>query len=162
MQDEVDALPTKAYVDWKDNLKANVTDVYDKDTMDQLLADKAHVTHTHTTAEVTWLATQLATHTADIAALDTRVDALESDMADVKDDIQTAGGVILDTIRIAGFGISIIMLVAFGIKYMTTMPAERAQMMKQSMVYLLGAVFIFGASFIVGIVVNVVEKATQF
>jgi hypothetical protein len=81
---------------------------------------------------------------------------------DVKNDIQKAGGVILDTIRIAGFGISIIMLVAFGIKYMTTMPAERAQMMKQSMVYLLGAVFIFGASFIVGIVVNVVEKATQF
>ena len=87
LQDEVDLLPTKAYVDWQDNLKANVTDVYDKDTMDQLLADKAHVTHTHTTAEVTWLATQLATHTADIAALDTRVDALEADMADIKDDI---------------------------------------------------------------------------
>ncbi len=87
LEDQVNLLPTKAYVDWQDNLKANVTDVYDKDTMDQLLADKAHVTHTHTTAEVTWLATQLATYTADIAALDTRVDALESDMADVKDDI---------------------------------------------------------------------------
>lgn len=87
LEDVVDSLPTKAYVDWQDNLKANVSDVYDKDTMDQLLADKAHVTHTHTTSEVTWLATQLATYTADIAALDGRVDDLEDDMADVKDDI---------------------------------------------------------------------------
>lgn len=79
----------------------------------------------------------------------------------VKGNITTATSVILDTIRIAGFGIAMIMLVAFGIKYMVTMPAERAQMMKQSMVYLLGAVFIFGASFIVGIVANIVETGTQ-
>jgi hypothetical protein len=79
----------------------------------------------------------------------------------VKESITTATSVILDTIRIAGFGIAMIMLVAFGIKYMVTMPADRAQMMKQSMVYLLGAVFIFGASFIVGIVANIVETGTQ-
>lgn len=85
----------------------------------------------------------------------------DGDVSDVKDNITTATSVILDTIRIAGFGIAMIMLVAFGIKYMVTMPAERAQMMKQSMVYLLGAVFIFGASFIVGIVANIVETGTQ-
>lgn len=87
LEDEVAALPTKEYVDWRDNLKANVTDVYDKDTMDQLLADKAHITHTHTVSEITGLSDQLATHTANIAALADEIDDLEDEVNDIKDDI---------------------------------------------------------------------------
>lgn len=87
LQDQVDLLPTKAYVDWQDNLKANVTDVYDKDVMDALLADKAHVNHTHTVAEVSWLAQQLATQSADISSLSGRVHDVEEDVDDLKDDI---------------------------------------------------------------------------
>ena len=87
LEDRVDELPTKEYVDWRDNLKANVADVYDKTTMDWLLADKAHITHTHTVAEVTWLAQQLATHTADIAALEDEIDDLEGEVNTVKWDI---------------------------------------------------------------------------
>lgn len=87
LEDEVADLPTKAYVDWQDNLKANVTDVYDKTTMNSLLADKAHVNHTHTVAEVTWLSQQLATHTSDIAALNDEIDDLEGEVNTVKWDI---------------------------------------------------------------------------
>lgn len=87
LEAEVALLPTKEYVDWRDNLKANAADVYDKTTMDTLLADKAHITHTHTIAEVTGLAQQLATHTADIAALNDEVDDLEAEVNTVKWDI---------------------------------------------------------------------------
>ena len=75
--------------------------------------------------------------------------------------IQTPLGVILDVIRIVGLGIAMIMILAFGIKYMVSMPNERATMMKQSMVYLLGALLLFGASFIVGIIAKVLETATN-
>lgn len=75
--------------------------------------------------------------------------------------IQTPLGVILDVIRIVGMGIAMIMILAFGIKYMVSMPNERATMMKQSMVYLLGALLLFGASFIVGIIAKVLETATK-
>lgn len=69
--------------------------------------------------------------------------------------------VVLDIIRVAGFGIAMIMITAFGIKYMSTMPAERAQMMKQSMVYVLGAFLLFGASVLVGIISKIVLNATD-
>lgn len=91
-QDLEDVVATKAwkdYVDWQLNLKANVADVYDKDTMDALLADKAHITHTHTIAEVTWLSQQLATQTANITALGDEIDDIEGEVNDVKDDIIT-------------------------------------------------------------------------
>ena len=54
-----------------------------------------------------------------------------------------------------------LMIVSFGVKYMATMPTERAQMMKQSMVYLLGAVLLFGASIIVGLISKIVATATE-
>lgn len=80
---------------------------------------------------------------------------------DVSNKITKTIKVVLDVIRIVGFGISMIMVVSFGIKYMVTMPAERAQMMKQSMIYMLGALLLFGASFLVGIVSKVIVNATE-
>ena len=80
---------------------------------------------------------------------------------DISNKITKAIKVILDIIRIVGFGISMIMVVSFGIKYMVTMPSDRAQMMKQSMVYMLGALLLFGASFLVGIVSKVIVNATE-
>lgn len=68
--------------------------------------------------------------------------------------------VILGVVRIAGMGIAVIMILSFGIKYMVSMPADRAAMMKQSVVYLVGALLLFGASFIVGVVAEVVETAS--
>ena len=81
---------------------------------------------------------------------------------DISNKITKAIKVILDIIRIVGFGISMIMVVSFGIKYMVTMPSDRAQMMKQSMVYMLGALLLFGASFLVGIVSKVIVNATEW
>ena len=80
-------MPTKEYVDWQDNLKANVADVYDKDVMDQLLADKAHITHTHTVSDITGLSTQLATIEANVATNAEDIDNLEDDVSNIKDDI---------------------------------------------------------------------------
>ena len=76
LSDLVATLPTKAYVDGRDNLKANVTDVYDKDVMDQLLADKAHITHTHAISDVVWLQAKIAVY-----------DTWEGRLEDVEDDI---------------------------------------------------------------------------
>lgn len=87
LEDVVATKAWKDYVDWQLNLKANVADVYDKDTMDAFLADKAHITHTHTIAEVSWLSQQLATHTASLTALWDEIDDLEGEVNGVKWDI---------------------------------------------------------------------------
>ena len=74
--------------------------------------------------------------------------------------VQSILKVVLGVVRIAGMGIAVIMILSFGIKYMASMPADRAAMMKQSVVYLIGALLLFGASFIVGVVAEVVGTAT--
>lgn len=89
LEDIVSTKASKEYVDWQLNLKANVADVYDKDVMDQLLADRAHINHTHTIAEISWLADQLATNTAGVAAVADEVNDLESEINTLKWDIIT-------------------------------------------------------------------------
>jgi len=74
--------------------------------------------------------------------------------------VQSILKVVLGVVRIAGMGIAVIMILSFGIKYMVSMPADRAAMMKQSVVYLIGALLLFGASFLVGVVAEVVETAS--
>lgn len=76
------------------------------------------------------------------------------------DGVKNIVKVVLGVVRIAGMGIAVIMILSFGIKYMVSMPADRAAMMKQSVVYLVGALLLFGASFIVGVVAEVVETAS--
>ena len=51
--------------------------------------------------------------------------------------VQSILKVVLGVVRIAGMGIAVIMILSFGIKYMASMPADRAAMMKQSVVYLM-------------------------
>ena len=79
----VATLPTKAYVDGRDNLKANVTDVYDKDVMDALLADKAHITHKHAISDVTGLQEKIAVYDTWEGRLEDVEDSIDDLQADI-------------------------------------------------------------------------------
>lgn len=48
--------------------------------------------------------------------------------------------------QVIGFGISIIMLIALAIKYMISSVSERAEIKKHAVIYVVGAVLIFGAA----------------
>jgi len=51
-----------------------------------------------------------------------------------------------------GASVAIIMLITVGIKYLTSAPEDRAQIKSHLVVYVVGALLIFGASTLLGIV----------
>lgn len=61
-------------------------------------------------------------------------------------------GAILNVTRIIAVGIAIIMLVVLSMKYMMAAPGDRADIKKHAVVYIVGAIVLFGASGILGII----------
>ncbi len=68
--------------------------------------------------------------------------------------VKTVLGEILNIVRIAGFGIALIILIVIGIKYMMSSAGERADIKKYAITYLIGILVFFGATGIVDILQN--------
>lgn len=68
--------------------------------------------------------------------------------------IQAIGGKIFSAIRTIGIVLSVVMLAVLGVKYMMGSSEEKAEYKKTMIPYLVGAVLIFGASTIAGMVYN--------
>lgn len=64
-------------------------------------------------------------------------------------------GVALNVIQVIGMSVAVIMLLVLGIKYLVASAADRAEIKKHAVVYVVGAVLMFGAGAIVGIIKNV-------
>ncbi len=62
---------------------------------------------------------------------------------------------IINIISLVGSGISIIALIALGIRYMTGTLEERAEYKKTMLPYVIGACFVFGASIIPSIIYQI-------
>lgn len=60
-------------------------------------------------------------------------------------------GIILNSVRITGLAVSIIILTVIGMKFMMASPSERANIKQYSMNYVIGAGFLFAATGIVSI-----------
>lgn len=67
---------------------------------------------------------------------------------------QTAMGTAINIIRIVATGVAIIMLTYMAIKYITAAPNEKAEFKKSATIYILGAILIFAAGNILGIIAN--------
>lgn len=59
---------------------------------------------------------------------------------------------ILLVVQIVGAAIAVVMLMVLGIKYMIAAPDGKAQIKNQIIIYVVGAVLLFGASGIAGII----------
>ena len=68
------------------------------------------------------------------------------------------GNTILSIFQAVGTIIAVIMLVWLGIKYIMASPEGKAEIKKQAFAYILGALLLFGASWIVPIIASVVSK----
>lgn len=66
--------------------------------------------------------------------------------------VETTMGTAIMVIRIIATGMSIIMLSYIGIKYMMAAPSEKADFKKSLAIYIFGAVLIFAAGNILGII----------
>ena len=61
-------------------------------------------------------------------------------------------GALITLVRIVGTGVAIIMLIVLAIKYISAAPSDKAEIKKHAVVYVVGAVVLFAASGILGII----------
>ena len=72
----------------------------------------------------------------------------------VKTDIETAGGKIAGLISVIAAAVAIVILIWLAIKYMSAAPADKADIKKSAVTYVIGAVLLFAASGVLGIIAN--------
>ena len=68
--------------------------------------------------------------------------------------VQNIIGGILTVVQVVGSGIAVIMLIVLAIKYISAAPSDKAEIKKHAVVYVVGAVVLFAATGIIGIVRN--------
>lgn len=72
--------------------------------------------------------------------------------------IKEAGGKIITVISVIGSLVSVITLIALGIKYMLGSVEEKAEYKKTLLPYVIGATFVFAGSSIAGIIYGIINQ----
>ncbi len=65
---------------------------------------------------------------------------------------QSIAGSILGVAQVIGISVAIIMLIALAIKYVSAAPNDKAEIKKHAVVYIAGAIVLFGASGLLGLI----------
>lgn len=73
--------------------------------------------------------------------------------------ISKVSATVISVMRIVGTTIAVVMLLSIAIKYMIAAPGDRADMKKQALPYIVGAVLVFGVPNILGIIINIAGTA---
>ena len=68
--------------------------------------------------------------------------------------ITNIGGMVLSIAQIVGTAVAVIMLIVLAIKYISAAPNDKAEIKKHAVVYIVGAIVLFAASALLGIVKN--------
>ncbi len=70
-------------------------------------------------------------------------------------------GTIITVVQVIGVGVAIIMLIVLAIKYISAAPGDKAEIKKHAVVYVVGAIVLFAASGILGIIKNLSKAFTE-
>ena len=88
-----------------------------------------------------------------ISSIDSKTDSSSATTS-----AQNVVGEALQVARIVAVGIALIMLAVLAMKYMSSAPGDKAEIKKYAVVYVVGAVVLFAASAILGIIKDFAEK----
>ena len=77
-----------------------------------------------------------------------------SDKSGAASSINNIIGSIITIVQVVGTGVAIIMLIVLAIKYISAAPGDKADIKKHAVVYVVGAIVLFAATGILGIVKN--------
>ncbi len=91
---------------------------------------------------------------------ETTVTANASDTTGAADSLNRIIGSAITVVQVVGVGVAIIMLIVLAIKYISAAPGDKADIKKHAVVYVVGAVVLFAASGILGIVKNFAGNVT--
>ena len=72
--------------------------------------------------------------------------------------LQGTAGQILGVVQVIGVSVAIIMLIIIAIKYLSAAPNDKAEIKKHAVVYVIGAVVLFGAIGILGLISNFAQN----
>jgi len=78
----------------------------------------------------------------------------KGELGNSKTAVQNIIGSIIQMARIIGAGVAIIMLIVLAIQYIAASPEGKAEIKKNSTIYIVGAIILFAASAILGIIQN--------
>ncbi len=78
----------------------------------------------------------------------------KGDKSGAKDSATNIIGAIINIVQVIGMGVAIIMLIVMAIKYISAAPSEKAEIKKGVTIYVVGAIVLFAASGILGIIKN--------
>lgn len=87
-------------------------------------------------------------------AMSTTQFAEHGDDSGAAESLQRIIGAGITIVQVVGSGVAIIMLVVLAIKYISAAPGDKAEIKKHAVVYVIGAIVLFAASGILGIVKN--------
>lgn len=80
---------------------------------------------------------------------------MEAHVDDINSDkITTTGGGIMGILQVVAMVIAVIILIVIGIKYMMGSAQEKAEYKKTFIPYIIGAILVFAAAALAGVVVN--------
>lgn len=69
-------------------------------------------------------------------------------------DLRTKAGMAINIVQIGGTAVSLIALIAMGVKYMTSSPNEKADIKTKLVPYVVGTIIFFAASNLVALVIK--------
>ena len=79
----------------------------------------------------------------------TSISATDSDISKTMGNLS---GIILRVVQVIGTAVAVIMLIVLAIKYISAAPNDKAEIKKHAVVYVVGAIILFAASGILGLI----------
>lgn len=83
-----------------------------------------------------------------------------SDNTGAASSINNIIGSVITIVQVIGVGVAIIMLIVLAIKYISAAPGDKADIKKHAVVYVVGAIVLFAASGLLGIIKNFASAVT--
>lgn len=80
--------------------------------------------------------------------LKTQIEQKANDNVQGQDKMMEVGGTILYAVKLIGLVLAILLIVWFGIQWMTANPQQRAGLKDQAWNYVIGAILLFGSGYI--------------
>lgn len=83
---------------------------------------------------------------------------LEGNGTNASNAIQNIVGDILGIAQVIGVAVAVIMLIVLAIKYLSASPEGKAEIKKSAMIYIVGAILLFGGVFLLNIIQSFSEN----
>lgn len=82
-----------------------------------------------------------------------------NDNTGAAEQFQSAAGNVIAIVQVVAIAVAIVMLIVLAIKYISSAPNDKAEIKKHAVIYVVGAVILFGASGILQLIKTFAGKA---